>query len=123
MHEMWVIYDSANETYLTGGNWRALEYARTKNPLEAHRYPHESTAVKMLKRLHGEITKANQQTEWHLLPIWNPAERKRRAKHGHDDETEVSVKVQPILEIHHVYSPQIRMVDLSCRVIDDGSIN
>lgn len=112
MHEMWVIYDSANETYLSGGNWRALEFGRTKNPFEAHRYPTEGHAAKLLKRLNGEIVKANQQTEWHMLPLWHPDERKRRAKHGHDDDTDLSVKVQPILEVHRIHTPQIEVVDL-----------
>ena len=112
MHEVWVIYDRANKSYLTGGNWSALEYARVENPLDAHRYPRLDIARKMLKRLNGEIVKANAQTEWHMLPIWNPKEQARRRKQDNEDCSEYPVKVQPILCIHRIHSPQIEVVDL-----------
>ena len=113
MNEVWVIYDSANESYLTGGNWSALEYGRVKNPLDnTHRYPREDIAIKMLKRLRGEIVKANAQTEWHMLPIWNPKEQARRRKQDNEDCSEYPVKVQPILCIRRIHSPQIEEVDL-----------
>lgn len=111
MHEMWAIYDTANQSYLTGGNARALEYGRATDPFEAHRYFNTDVASKMLKRLNGEIDKANRETVWHMLPIWNPKEQTRLRKQGDDPEDDkCPVLVQPILEIHHIYSPQIAVV-------------
>lgn len=104
MHEVWVIYDRANKSYLTGGNWRALEYGRAGDPLEAHHYVNLSTASKMLKRLNGEIDKANRQTERHLKPIW-------KTKDG-SDPYDHPVLVQPDICIHRIHSPQIEEVDL-----------
>ena len=105
MHEVWVIYDNANKSYLAGGSWSALSCGRAGDPLEAHHYVNLSTARKMLKRLNGEIDKANQQTQRHLLPIWHrPEDQNNYYDHP--------VLVQPILCIHRIHSPQIEVVDL-----------
>ena len=102
--EVWVIYDRANDSYLTGGNWRALEYGRAGDPLEAHHYVRLDIATKMLKRLNGEIDKANQVTDRHLLPVWRMKDP--------DNYYDHPVTVQPILCIRRIHSPQIEEVTL-----------
>lgn len=109
MHEMWVIYDTANQSYLTGGNSRALEYGRAIDPFESHRYYDLTVARKMLKRLNQEIVKADAATESYLLPVWNP---RNRDENNVPPYVKYPVKVKPTLCVRRIHSPQIEEVDL-----------